>query len=127
MAYAPNATSQTREWAFNGALILFALSAVFGVFNINSVINKIFRSEEDAIHSTEVKILNILSSGLLAVGMGFGAWFLSDQHPITKKPENEDQAIISESEITVGGETKSSIDIQKSETGKIIHVKIGPK
>lgn len=127
LAYAPNATSHTREWAFNLALTLFALSAIFGVFNINSIINKIFRGEEDAIRTNETKALNILSTGFLAFGMGFGAWFLSDQHPVTKKTDKEDQTTISESEITVGGETKSTIEIQKNESGKIIHVKIGSK
>jgi hypothetical protein len=116
LAYAPNAISHDREWAFNLALTLFALSAISGVFNINSIINKIFRSDEDAIRTAEVKTLNILSTASLALGMGFGACFLSDQHPVTKKTDKEVQTTISESEITVNGETKSTIEIQKNES-----------
>jgi len=127
LAYAPNATSHAYEWAFNWALISFAISAVLGVVSINSIINKTFRSDEKAIQHIEVKLLNVLSVVSLAFGMGFGATFLSDQTPAAKKQTTENQTSISESEITVNGEVKSNIEIQKNDAGKITHVKISPK
>lgn len=127
LAYRSNLAAPISIWAYYASLTLLASSSILSVANINSLINKIFRGEEDAIKSNEVKTFNIASIVTLFSGIVFGAWFLSAQtqtRPVTSRTDN---TVISDSSITVGKDVNSTVKIVKSKDGKIAEVTIIPK
>jgi hypothetical protein len=112
------------------ALLSFALSSIFSVLNINSLIGKIFRSESDAIKETEVKVLNVLSMLALLLGMALGAIFLSSQKNKSEdnKSSSVEQTVISDSQIILGKNIQqANIEVTKDNNSHISKVIISPK
>lgn len=127
LAYRSNISEPIGIWGYYTSLSLLAISSIVSVANINSLINKIYRGEEDAIMSKEVKGLNFASIFTLFSGIVFGAWFLSAQTQEPPKSASTENTVISDSSITVGKDIGSTVKIIKSTDGKISEVTISPK
>lgn len=128
LAYRSSLVSPNDIWSYYLSLGLLILSAILSVANINSLINKMYRGEDNAIKETEVKVLNILATLSLFIGIFSGAWFLTKQIPAkVSKLNGSDTTIISDSSISVGKENKSIIKVIKGANGKISEVTITPK
>ena len=127
LAYRSNIPVPISIWSYYLSLGLLAISSVVSVANINSLINKMFRGEEDAIKEKEVKGLNIASILSLFAGIFFGAWFLSVQTQSKPSPINTKCTVITDSSIIVGKDITSTIKIVKNKDGKISEVTITPK
>ena len=127
LAYRANISSPSLIWSYYAALGLMALSAILSIANINSLINKVYRNEENAIQQTEAKVLNVLATLTLLSGMGFGAVFLSSQSIPGKPPQINDQTTITDSQVVVSGEVKSNIQVTRGSNGKITNITIAPK
>lgn len=125
LAYRSNISVPIDIWSYYVSLSLLAMSSVVSVANINSLINKMFRGEEDAIKQKEVKSLNIASIFSLFVGIFFGAWFLSVQ--TQPSSINTNGTVITDSSISIGKDILSTIKIVKNKDGKILEVTITPK
>jgi hypothetical protein len=138
LTYRSSISEPINLWACNTALFLFTLSSICSILNINSLIGKIFRSENDAIKKADVKFLNVISLLALLAGMILGAIFLSSQQQnnissqkdvkaVEKTAIPDGQTIISESQIVVGAGNKSSIKVTKDINGRINQVDISSK
>jgi len=127
LAYRAKLNAPVFLWAYYSSLAVFSLSAILSVANINSLINKVFRGDEDAIQHKEARILNALSTLSLLLGMILGAIFLSLQEVRKIVPTvSNNQTTITDSEIIVGKMVQSNITIKKDENGKVIEVIIAP-
>lgn len=127
LAYRTNVSAPSLLWSYYTSLAVFALSAIISIANINSLINKVFREDEDAIQHKEAKALNVLAMISLLAGMVFGAIFLSSQTIAKQQPLQDNQSVITDAQIIVNGEVKSNIAVKKDSSGKIIDVIINPK
>lgn len=127
LAYRANLNAPYLLWAYYSSLAAFSFSAIFSVANINSLINKIFRGDEDAIQHKEAKALNVLAIITLFSGIGFGAAFLSKQPDTSTTPSHIKGAIITDAQISIGAEIESNVEIKKDSNGKISTVTITPK
>ena len=79
LAYSAKSSLLILGWSFYVSLMGFLLSAITSIVSINSIINKIYRCEDDAIQQPRVKVVVIFSVLFLLVGMVIGAIFLSKQ------------------------------------------------
>lgn len=127
LAYRSNIATPISIWSYYLSLGLLAISSVVSVANINALINKIYRGEEDAIKADEVKNLNIASIISLFSGIVFGAWFLSVQSQYKTAPINTNSTVISDTSITVGKDIGAIVKVVKNKDGKITGVTITPK
>ena len=127
LAYRSNIETPISIWAYYASLALLELSSIVSVANINSLINKMYRGEEDAIKNNEVKTLNVASIVTLFTGIVFGAWFLSVQTQANSKAGSTNGTVISDSSITVGKEINSTVKVIKNKDGKISEVTISSK
>lgn len=114
-------------WSFYFSLSTLVLSIIFSALNVNSLIKKVFRGNEDAIKHKEVKYTYILAAIFLVVGIIFGAIFLSSQTVTNNVSVQDNQTIITDTEIVVSGEVSSNIQITRDSNGKITNVTISPK
>lgn len=127
LAYRTNLHNPDTLWAYYSALIAFAFSSVLSITNINSLINKIFKGDEDAIQHKEAKTLNILATFTLFIGIAFGAVFLSKQPTVLNVSTQDRGAVITDDTININGEIASNIIVKKDGNGKISTVTITPK
>jgi hypothetical protein len=127
LAYATSARPVLGS-AYYAALILFVACSVLSVMNIHSLVNKLYRGEEDAIMQREAKILNALAAVTLIGGLIAAALFIL--RPSTPKspatPADPKIAIISDQQVTIGSEVKTKIRITKDSTGKINEITVEP-
>ncbi len=127
LAYRATLVNPSMLGAYYSSLIALAISAILSVANINSLINKIFREDEDAIQHKEAKTLNVLATLALLIGIVSAALFLSNQ-PIQVKVESQSSnTVITDTQIIIGNETQSNIEVKKNNDGKIDTVVISPK
>ncbi len=126
LAYRSNLSTPGALWSYYSALSFLAISAILSVANINSLINKLYRGEEDLIKDKEVKRLNIFASFSLLLGVISGAWFLSEQTQEPPELNTSSSTVITDSSIAVGKDNTSVIKIKKDSSGKIIEVEIKP-
>lgn len=127
LAYGSNVTVINGKTPYYLSLGALALSSILSVININSLINKIFRGEVEAIRDKTVKGLNLCSSISLLVGIIAGAFFLSHPQSSSLRSSVSANTIITESEIIVGNDTATTIEISKGKDGKIEKVLIQPQ
>lgn len=127
LAYRSNVATPAALWTYYSALGLLALSSILSVLNINSLINKIYRGEDELVKNKEVKGLNIFASLALLLGIAFGAWFLSEQTPGSSTPATQSSTVITDSNILVGKDVTAVINVKKNSSGKIDEVTITPK
>jgi hypothetical protein len=103
------------------SLALFTLSALFSVFCINSIINKVFRGDIESIQKGEVKILTLLSLLTLLGGITTSAFFISE-----KKQSNdgvEDRKLhLDENKLSINKEFEGTVTL--NDEGKIIKIEI---
>jgi hypothetical protein len=127
LAYSSNVTSPVIKWAFYTALSSFVICSIFSILNINSLINKLYREEDDAIMQSEAKILNIISALALIIGLITTSIYIKYNPVNTKTPSSTSPAttVISDDQIVVGADVKTPIQIRRNESGKIEEVIIG--
>ena len=115
------------DWRYIFAIIFLLLSALAGIVNINALINKVNKSDNDAIWKKDVVLFNILMSVLFILGLGFIALLAiyGDRQSISIEG-GEDYIIISGENIKVGSNVKASLEIKKSPSGIIESLKIIP-
>lgn len=129
LTYRSTITAPLIEWAYYCSLSLLASSSILSVININSLISKIYRGEDGAIKSREVKLLNSSSMLTLFMGIAFGAYFLTAQQPkpVNSQAEQPKQDIAQSLDtpttpdinIIVGQNNKTAIVVKKSIFGKM--------
>lgn len=112
---------------YYASIISLVSSSIVSVTNINSLINKINRGDDNILNMIEVKSLNTISILLLLAGISLGAWFLSEQTQSSQAHVASDTTTISDTVITVGSKNTSLIKITKNEQGKLTEVTITPK
>ncbi|MBO2671652.1 hypothetical protein [Shewanella algae] len=74
------ANKEITSGLFYWSLAAFTISAFTSVLNINSIINKIYRSEKEAIQSSEAKILSACSLLCFIAGVVLSAIYISSDH-----------------------------------------------
>lgn len=128
LAYGANLPQITNHSYFYGGLSLLALSSILSVININSLINKVNRNEEDAIKNGTVKIINILASLSLLCGIASGAYFLLNSptsRGLALSPSSNTR--ITNAEIIIGTSDEAVIKVEKNQNGDITVVDISQK
>jgi hypothetical protein len=126
LAYRSNIAAPIGVWAYYVSLALLASSSILSVTNINSLINKVYRGEEDAIKKKEVKVLNFACIATLFSGIAFGAWFLSVQSQMILESPGADAIVISDESIAIGKEIRATVKVVITREGTISEVLIGP-
>ena len=108
------------------SISLLILSSLSSVFNINSIINKIYGGNEEAIRVTEVRVINAVSIISLLLGISFGIYSIldSDRHLNDMSISSNKSTVISDSKIIIGSAELPSIKIDKTEEGKIKSIEI---
>ena len=128
LAYGANLTQITNPFSFYGGLSLLAMSSILSVININSLINKVNRNEDDAIKNGTVKTINVLASLSLLFGIAAGAYFLLNSPPskgLAIAPSQNTR--ITNSEIIIGTSDEAVIKVEKNQNGDITVVDITQK
>ncbi len=126
LAYRSTLTTNELNWTFYTALSFLAACALFSVVNINSLISKIYRGEDEAIYSSEAKFLNCLVILMLGFGMGFAAYFFSNIGSQGELAAVVNQSVISDDKVIVDGKVQSNIEVIKGDSGKIKRINIKP-
>jgi hypothetical protein len=67
------------------ALVFLFIASVTSILNINSLINKVYSGDDEAIKNKEVKILNWILSLALLLGLCFSAFYILSCKPSDKK------------------------------------------
>ena len=86
------------------SISLLVVSSLLSVLNINSIINKIYAGNTEAIRATEVRVINAISIIALVFGISFGIFSIlnSNIEPINKTVLGTHSTIITDSQISIG-------------------------
>lgn len=115
-------------WQNITALSLLFVSCILSIININSLVNKVYRGEDDAVMDKEVKIINVVLSLSLLLGLVFGSWYIFTCPPASNQSlkTNNSHMIIHRESIEIPDNFSTTIRIEK-EAGDIKTVIINEK
>lgn len=115
-------------WQNITALSFLFLSCILSIININSLVNKVYRGEVDAVMDSEVKIINVVLSLSLLFGLGFSSWYIFTCLPASNpnNKTNNSHMIIQRDSIEIPDNFSTTIKIEK-EAGNIKTVIINEK
>lgn len=120
LAYIGTVGSGHLCWQNISALTFLFLACILSIININSLVNKVYRSEFDAVMNNEVKIINVALSFSLLLGLGFGSWYILTCTPETRSVylKNTGQMIIQQGAISIPDNFSTEVKIEK-ESGEV--------
>ena len=127
IAYSTNTPEPELRWLFYISLTLLVLCAILSILNINSLINKIYREEEDAIRQTEAIVLNAASALCLIAGLVTSSIYIYNNPISSSKSKDtlpQPNTIITKDELVIGTETNSKFHIIKDVNGNIVEITI---
>ncbi|GAA5140059.1 hypothetical protein [Alloalcanivorax gelatiniphagus] len=91
-------TNKSFYWAVG----LFSASAFVSVLNINSIINKVYRSNYLAIQTTETKLLSFFSLLLFVTGVALSAVYMSNDNSELKITRVGAKLVMDKHELMIG-------------------------
>ena len=120
LAYIGTVGSGQLGWQNISALTFLFIACILSIININSLVNKVYRNEFDAVMDSEVKIINIILSISLLLGLAFGALYIltcsrSNDSIVLK---NTDQMTIQQESISIPDNFSTTVKIVK-ESGAV--------
>lgn len=104
-------------WTGTVALILFLLAIIMSVLTVNSLINKVYRNDDEAIKRKDSIFLNFLSIILLLSGMIFGSVFILNKQENKLSPIDIDNVLIEGDKITIPSDIKQKVKIVRDSLG----------